>query len=69
MVKSVLELPVHILLHIFNVEFALCIVVVLTTSDPICLGTKLYLMCFRYFGEALDAWLIHEEGGDTVENY
>jgi hypothetical protein len=69
MVKSVHELPVHILLHIFNVEFVLCIVVVLTTSDPICLGTKCYLMCFMYFVEALDALLIHEEGADTVENY
>jgi len=46
MVKSVHELQVHILLHIFNVEFALYIVVVLTTSDPICLGTKLYLNVF-----------------------
>ena len=26
-------------------------------------------MCFRYFGEALDAWLIHNEGGDTMGNY
>jgi hypothetical protein len=24
-------------------------------------------MCFRYFGEALVAWLIHNEGGDTME--
>ena len=46
MVKSVHELQVHILLHIFNVEFALYIVVALTTLDPICLGTKLYLNVF-----------------------
>mgnify|MGYP006951658012 CR=1 FL=1 len=42
MVKGVHEIHFHILLHILIVEFALCIVVVLTTSDPICLGTILY---------------------------
>ena len=46
MVKDVHEFQVHIHMHIFNVEFALCIVVGLTTSDPICLGTKLYLNVF-----------------------
>ena len=56
-------------MHIFNVEFDLCIVVVLTTSDPISLGPNRILMCFRYFGEALVAWLIHNEGGDAMGNY
>ena len=46
MVKGVHEIQFHILLHILIVEFALCIVVVLTTSDPICLGTILYLNVF-----------------------
>ena len=46
MIKNVHELQVHILLHILNMEFALCIVVGLTTSDPISLGTKLYLNVF-----------------------
>ena len=45
--------------------FTLCFVVILTTSDPISLGTILYLNCVRYFGEALGAWLIHE-GGVTM---
>ena len=43
--------------------FTLCVVVMLTTSDPISLGTILYLKCFRYIWEALGAWLIHEGGG------
>ena len=36
-------------------EFVLCIVVGLTTLDPISLGTIVYLICFRYMGDALEA--------------
>ena len=36
-------------------EFVLCIVVALTTLDPISLGTIVYLICFRYMGDALEA--------------
>ena len=63
------EIQIHIHMHIFNVEFALCIVVVLTLRTQYVWGPNCTLMCFRYFEEALDAWLIHEEGGDTMENY
>ena len=44
-------------------DFTLCFVVMLTTLDPISLGTILYLNCFRYIWGALGAWLIHEGGG------
>ena len=43
-------------------EFALCVVVYLTTLDPISLGTMLYLnFVLGTIGDALDACPIHKE--------
>ena len=48
-------------------EFALCIVVCLTTLDPISLGTMLYLnVVLGTIGDALYACLIHKEGVITT---
>ena len=47
-------------------EFVLCIVVALTTLDPMSLGTMLYLNLFRYIGDALEACLIYKEGVITM---
>ena len=44
-----------------------CIVVYLTTLDPISLGTMLYLkVVLGTIGDALDACLIHKEGVFTT---
>ena len=48
-------------------EFVLFIVVLLTTLDPMSLGTMLYLkFVLGTIGDALDACLIHKEGVLTV---
>ena len=48
-------------------EFVLCIVVYLTTLDPISLGTMLYLnFVLGTFGDTLDACLTHKEGVVTT---
>jgi len=45
----------------YFVEFFLCMVVSLTTLYPMGLGTILYLNCFRYMWDTLEACLIHNE--------
>ena len=48
-------------------EFVLCIVVLLTTLDPMSLGTILYLnVVLVTFGDALGACLTHKEGVVTT---
>ena len=52
--------------HIY-MEYVLCIVAILTTLDPISLGTRMYLnVVFRYIKDAMDACLIHKEGVVTT---
>ena len=60
------EIQFHINMHIFYVEFVLCIVVALTTLDPMSLGAMLYLICFRYTPDVLKACLIYKEGAITM---